>query len=432
MAVAATAYVLLRVALAARVHVIVPHLDAPSYQVPPSFTGAHSRPWVVPALYSFVDGHAATLVQAALGGLAFVVLALAIGSTIRDQRVRFVVMVIILLMGIAPRTTVWDVTLVSESVALSLTAILIAVLVWIDRLPWGVVATVFTLWVFTRDAHLYLGVLVLIGVGTWVWRRREWTLFVVMALVLAWAGLASRNNDTIEKYNVAINTAWHTSQDADMLRWFELRGMPASNAFASGDFDTRQVELLEDERFMQWAATDGPGLYLRYLATHPGFTFEALVAVFENGDAPVPQSLVDNSYSKLGDSPLGPWVVWPSDASMYSGLLSIAALACLWFGARRRRLDAGYVLPVALLASTIPHALLAYHATPWELGRHGAVLALVLVVSGWWLVALTVDRAVRTETVEPERDASMADGRFAVAMAGPGVQRTATRSSMPQ
>jgi hypothetical protein len=57
-----------------------------------------------------------------------------------------------------------------------------------------------------------------------------------------------------------------------------------------------------------------------------------------------------------------------------------------------------------LLASTIPHALLAYHATPWELGRHGAVLALVLVVSGWWLVALTVDRSVRTETVEPERD----------------------------
>ena len=409
MAVAAAAYVLLRVALAARTQVIVPHLDSPSYHLPPSFTGAHSRPWVVPALYSFVDGHAATLVQAALGGLAFVVLALAIGSTLRDQRVRCAVMVVVLMMGIAPRTTVWDVSLVSESVALSLTAILIAVLIWIDRLPWWVVATVFTLWVFTRDAHLYLGVLVLVGVAAWVWRRREWTLFVVMALVLGWAGLASRNNDTIEKYNVAMNTAWHTSQDAEMLRWFETRGMPASNALAAGSFDTRQTELLEDERFMQWAATEGPGLYLRYLATHPEFTFEALAAVFEDGDAPVPQSLVDNSYSKLGDSPLGAWVLWPSDGSMYSGLLSIAAIACLWFGARRRRLDGSYVLPVALLASTIPHAVLAYHATPWELGRHGAVLALVLVVSGWWLVALTVDRAVGAKTRDSARTSLAVD-----------------------
>ena len=73
---AASAYVLLRVALAARATVIVPHLDAPSYQVAPSFTGAHSRPWVVPALYSLVDGRGATLVQAAIGGLAFLALAI--------------------------------------------------------------------------------------------------------------------------------------------------------------------------------------------------------------------------------------------------------------------------------------------------------------------------------------------------------------------
>jgi hypothetical protein len=62
-----------------------------------------------------------------------------------------------------------------------------------------------------------------------------------------------------------------------------------------------------------------------------------------------------------------------------------------------RRVDRRWVLPGLLVASTIPHALLVFHGTPLELGRHGAVMSLVLVMSCWWMIALAIDTRLTAE-----------------------------------
>jgi hypothetical protein len=35
--------------------------------------------------------------------------------------------------------------------------------------------------------------------------------------------------------------------------------------------------------------------------------------------------------------------------------------------------------------------LLAYHASPFEIARHGVILSLVLVVAAWWCIGLAAD-----------------------------------------
>lgn len=55
------------------------------------------------------------------------------------------------------------------------------------------------------------------------------------------------------------------------------------------------------------------------------------------------------------------------------------------------RLDRRFWLPIALLASTAPHALLVYHAAPIEIARHSTTLMLVLVTSCVWIFALSLD-----------------------------------------
>jgi hypothetical protein len=377
----AVCYVLARVAVASTVPVNGSHPDAVSYQQGPNLIGGNPRPWVVPAIYALVDGRAATIFQAALSGVAFLMLAVAIASTMQDWRVRAALIAVIGLIGLSPRITTWDAALVSESVALSLTCLLIVTLIWLNRLRWWTVAALFTVWVFTRDAHLYLGVLVATGFGVWSVKRRTWHLAVASVAVLAWAGMASRNDTVIEEYNVTLNVAYHAGHSVDMFRWFIDHGMPSSTAFGVLDFQGRQFELLQDERFMEWARTEGSGTYARYLATHPDFVLEALPTILVDGGKDG-EALVDHTYWDQTELPPGvPF--WPEEASVYTMLLVLAGLAVL--------LVVRPLLPIVLLVSTVPHALLAYHATPWELARHGFTLGFVLVVACWWLIAAAID-----------------------------------------
>jgi hypothetical protein len=347
-------------------------------------------------LYSVVDGRAATIVQAMVSAIAFVVLAVALASTLRNQSMRVGLMAVILLLGIAPRVTVWDAALLTESLAISLSALLIAALIWLDHLPPWTVIALFCLWVFLRDPHLYLGFVVLAGVVVWAWRRRRWAIPVAMFVVLVWAGAAAQRNDEVEAYNVTTNLAWHGEADIDMWRWFVDRGMHPSAGFIYSDLDDRQAALQADPEFWKWAQTDGPRLYARYLVTHPAWTLSKLKSMFAD-DGANHDALVDQSTWMMTGLPAGPWSIWPNDASLYTAaLLVLGLIGGLVLIMRGYATDRSVILAGALAASTVPHALLAYHATPYELARHGAIMSFVLVVAFVWIIALALDRGSAT------------------------------------
>jgi hypothetical protein len=342
--------------------------------------------------------------QAVLGGIAFVVLAVALAATLHDWRARLAVMSVVLLLGLAPRVTYWDAMMLSESIAISLTALLIAALVHIDRLPVAAFAALFAVWVFTRDAHLYLGVMLLMALAIWGWYQRRLAVPLAMAAVLAWASMAAANDDTIEGYNVVANVAHRIAPDDAQWLWFQAEGMPDSNRSTEDDPYGHQAALINDPDFWEWSVGAGAGTYTHFLLAHPLFTLGALRHMIVDGGI-VDEALVDHTNSRIVTTP-GPEIVWPREASSYTVLVVAAALIGSYVVFRRRRLDGRWLLPALLAVSSVPHAMLAYHASPFEIARHGVILAFVLVVAGWWTIALVVDSVLTHRLDDAGGDAS--------------------------
>jgi hypothetical protein len=388
--VGAAAYVAVRVALTAAVTIPV-HPDTPSYRLPPDFIGGRSRPWVMPTVMWLLPDRGVVIAQAALSAVAFIVFAAAVRSTIRRRELGNALSAFVLLVGLSERVVAWDVWMLTESISLSLSLLLIAAFIQLDRVNSWLFMAVFAAWVFTRDAHFYLGLMVTAGVAVWVWRRRaRGGLLLGCVVVMAWGLFAAGNDNTIERYNVTANVAWHVGRDVDQFRWFVDHGMPPSSAFFEPSFLERHELLRGDPEFVEWADTAGPATYARYLATHPSFLLAGIERLVVDGDF-MQESLVDHSEWHGADEPPGvPWI-WPKEASAWTLALLIGALVAVLYAVSRHAVDERFMVPGILVLSTAPHALLAYHASPFEIARHGVVLALTLALSTAWLIALALD-----------------------------------------
>jgi hypothetical protein len=91
-----------------------------------SFVG-HGRPWVVPSIYAAVTSTGARIaVQCAVSILCFCLLAFVAARMVRRAWLQVVVAGGVLLIGASPQVTRWDLALVSESLALSLSVAAIA------------------------------------------------------------------------------------------------------------------------------------------------------------------------------------------------------------------------------------------------------------------------------------------------------------------
>lgn len=385
----AAAYIATRVAIAVWVGPHA-HPDTTGYiDYPVSFTGSSPRPWVASILmrlgeYPFIA------IQAAVSAVGFLVLGAAIAATLRDRRIQIATVILFALLGLSPRVTGWDGMLLTESLALGFTALLVACLIHIGRVPWWVTTIVFTLWLFTRDAHLYLAVMVLAGVVVWAVRARRWILPAALSVSLLWGAFAYSNDDTVEGMNVTINIAWYAGTDVDTFRWFLAHDMPLFNVWSIRDFNERWPALYNEPAFRHWAETDGQRVYAEYLATHPTFVLGAVRYLVETTPREY-DTLLDHPHATFEIARTTGLPVWPDRGVEYTWLLLAASVLGALLAARAGRLDSRWILPGLLVGSAVPHAILAYHATPSEVARHGLVLAFTLIVAGWWMIALAAD-----------------------------------------
>lgn len=367
--------------------------DTPGY-FDISLIGGAGRPWVLPVLFAVTTDWMLVALQTAISAAAFVAVALAVGSTIRDSRASVAAMAAVLLIGITPRVTMWDALLATESLAISFTLLLIAVAVWLDRVPTWALLALFVGWVFVRDSHALLALLVATPFVVALWRQRRRVAVFGLVAVLLWGVAASQHDRSIEAYNVTSNVNFRVSYDPDRFRWFIDNGMPVSDAFFIADPFERRAVLAADSEFQEWAEADGAATYAKFLLTHPDFTMQAVGRIFVD-DQLVSESISDRTFALYADpdTPRLGWL-WPDNGNAHAAVAVLAALGGLALVASKRRLDKRFVVPILLLVSTIPHAILVFHGAPIELARHGLVLMVVLMVSCVWLVALAADDAL--------------------------------------
>jgi hypothetical protein len=367
-----------------------------------SFLGhGGNRLWTVPLLFTALPSDSTrTFAQLVIGILCWSALAFAVERSLRHRVVARAGAVLILLLGLCVQVTEWDRILLSESLAISLTVLLVASLLWV-RLrptPWalGAMLAVLVLWVFTRPLQAALFVPTAVVAISWILLRRRRLVGVAaaLAIIAVWGGYAtaSSSRQTIMEnaHDILVLRILQTPGNA---AYFEQRGMPQMEALKKEaatltDYGVRDP-VYRNRAWQNWIDAHWQRAYAGWLLRHPLDDIRAPLA-----DVPYELSGFAD-YTAVRPALPQPiqGVLWDrgvpgGDVPMFVALTLVLWLASLRMG-RPGSLDA---LGWLLLAAATLWYYAGWHTGAVELPRIFVPVAVLLRVGLLILALAAVDR----------------------------------------
>lgn len=389
------------------------------------FSGRSRRPWTVPLLYELVADHAARIVvQGVISAACWGFLALQLARLAHDHRVRWAVLVGILGFSLTTTITNWDTAMLSESLALSLTALILGGLARLARVPSvraaAFVVAVWVPWIFTRHAHLVAAILattavVVVAVVVGVRRRGPRLTLAVLAggllVVTLLSGISYQRSPEILDENLALVIAQRVFPDQDRVDWYVDRGMPLPAGVPVGKGGVFWKDLVADREFAAWVREDAVRTYALDLLVHPWTTLtDPLDDLL--GDRP-PFGELDRPDDVMLALPesygVGRQVIpsfaedllfEPGDSGMAVTLMAVV-LVWTWASWRRYGPDGRWTFPLVVLLVQIPTLYAVWHASPIELARHALPAAVILRIALLVQLALLADRTLTPPDVSP-------------------------------
>jgi hypothetical protein len=404
--------------------------DSPSYSHL-SLTGADTRLPTVPLLYKLLKTDASRVAgQALLAAICWWVLASVASKMISDRRVRIGLRSVLLMLGVAAPVASWNTVILSESTTISLTALLVAALlhhVKDQRWPTAAAAVAATLaWTFTRQTNVLIGLMLTLAaiVALFVGKEKSRIQASVAAalIVISTLGLLELRHDrTLSNGAIAYIIHDRIVTHPDRIAWFVRHGMPDPHFDPGASSIGRPFAL--NPAWNVWLKSRGERTYLRFVATHPGYTvigplpflsgekaslYHANHAIFASLQPdPTPSILSpDANYGRHRD-------VLPSVVQQFlfnqgeiGELLLLAGLggALAWIGWRRFGRDRRLLVPALVALSAIPQAYVVWLSggeATHELDRLSITTAVSVRIGLWVLLAVAADRllASRDRTV---------------------------------
>jgi hypothetical protein len=378
---------------------------------------AGGRPPTVPLAYKLLGGEEARVAgQLVLSIACWTWLAAATAAALRTPWLRVAGFAAVLGLSLSHEIQLWDAALLSESIALSLTAALAASWLQLIRRPTAggvaVMLAVSALWALSRDPNAYLLIAVAAVLAASLPAlegRRGLRGMAAAGLVMIAAGSVFSAGAGYPRwlYPVQNLVALRISADPEGLEHFERAGMPVSDRFLElserqrltgvrpfahpGELHYSPGNEAEFMPFQLWLAEHGRGAYGGYLLTHPGAVLD--------GVGPALTALADPRVDRYAAN------VGPAEAPVLSGLaftggvwpmalwlavaLGLAVAVAARGGARRE-----WALPGFMLAAAAPFALFVYHAGAQELDRHMLVPSLLLRLGALLLIMMALDALV--------------------------------------
>jgi hypothetical protein len=366
---------------------------------------AGARPPLTPLVLKVAGSPTAFVtVQAVLAALAWGVLAWTVGRLVGPGWRR--TGAALLMLGFATTLPIaqWNRSELSESLSLSLLALVVAGFIWTSRTPtWPrVAATAAACLAFaaTRDAQVWtVGFLAAAAAAFTLTRVRSDPSRAVRAGVLTacllavvvlceWGTLASQRttSDTADVLFVRVFPY------PDRVAWFAAHGMPEQRLVdqlarqAPAPSSSAQVVgiPLANPAFTplrRWLATDGERTYLQWLATHPWYVLsEPLLRPERSFNSANGNLSFYAPTTHTARSPLTP-VLWPPLVA----LVVVAALALyLGVATQAARTDPWRMVAVLTLIGVLA-MLVAWHGDGQEVTRH-TVEGFAEVRLGVWIL----------------------------------------------
>ncbi|MBK6648060.1 MAG: hypothetical protein IPG44_20350 [Anaerolineales bacterium] len=364
------------------------------------------RPVGFPLLL-LIAGHDFSLaagIQLALTIFSWGMLAFAVSRSFQSMVVRFFSFAIILALGLARHLAGWDFVMMTESLSLSLFALLIACAAWLLQ-GWRTIklialAGVAVLFAFTRDTNAYLlamaaGLILIAVMFRWCKPRGMAVSFIFLAIFAASYLTANMGERWVFPF---VNVMGRRILPyLDRVEYFEDCGMPVTPElmemawyFAGGN-DRRFFNDPALEGFRQWLAEDGKACYMKWLVSHPAETFAEVYREFDGlmffdgvGE------YFSRNYSDLLPSRI--------ERLLYPVYFADWILAALMVGAIAASILRPWVknplwaLFIILSLTIFPHAYITWHGDAMAPERHMLSVGMQLSVSFWLLLFLAGER----------------------------------------
>lgn len=360
--------------------------------------GGATRLWPVPVVYALAANDTTrVVVQLVASCVAWVWLAHEVRR--HAPTLPTVAPLLVLTLGATPQVARWDLTILSESLGITIAVATFAALLRAVRLSdrwWVVVAIVAIVFGTTRTAQVPILVVVTVMVSVAAWRtaRRPVALTVVAISVLgsAWGLAQLRNNHAVGTLNLYTVVAERVLPHPDVAEWFAAAGMPWRDDFAAATSYVGRADVAADVldavglpveqlppammgvggiEFAEWARHDGWAVYARYLASHPTSTFVEAAARADELLDPVDAALLP-----LGIRRVVPRQLFGRSADWLGVLLFATCLAWRAGVADRRSL-----VPLLTVAVALPWYLIALFGSGIEHPRHAITVAVMVRVA---------------------------------------------------
>jgi hypothetical protein len=379
------------------------------------FSGGSRRPWVTPLLYSITDSSSLRIVlQALIGAACWSYLAVAASTLAVDRRVRWAILAVILSLSLTTTVTNWDTAMLSESLALSLSALVLGAFLRFSQLRTlgaaGTVLAAWLVWIFTRQNHLVLGSLVIGALVALLvlssLRARSFdlvlaALFAGLTAITFLAASSYRANTEILEFNLAQVIGNRVLADAADTEWFLDHGMPLTASVPAGAAVAPE-QLLVDPVFEPWIRSGGVRTYARFLITHPWTTITSPWEGFVSDRAPFGDPTRADEVLLAGPDSYGVGrqvIPEPIEDLLFqpgsAGTIVFALVGLLLLTTRSWRRDGPdprWLVPVVALALQWPALTVVWHASVAELGRLALPSVVIIRVAILLQFALLVDR----------------------------------------
>lgn len=374
-----------------------------------------SRPFAAPLVWKLAGDDPARIaaVQAALGTVAWAVLAWSVARAMRPPMLRYTAAAVVLYIGADGAIAAWDNVLLSESVSISLFALSLAAgLAFVlrpSRPALGALLVTVFFWTFARDTNAYvvLGMAAITaGAGLASARRRRYLGVAVGLVLIAGASYAASSRAMRWTFPFQNVLAMRILPDAERTAFFRDRGMPVDDALmrragkyaAADDYAFYKDPQLADYR--AWLHRDGKRTYAQFLLSRPGWTLAQPVRLLDDVLTP-----------RLG---AGALFRVPVLAYALTLVLVAGAVVAMMRVTGRRAL---FLLALAVVLTNYAQAFVVYHGDAMELARRGVPVAIQYRL-GFWLLALALGDAAFAPVVPPELDADAAAARQSATVSG--------------
>ncbi len=339
-------------------------------------------PLVVPLFYKLLraDPTAVTIFHLVLSVICWSVLAIVVVKVVRTRWLRPVALVSVLGLSLSAEIIQWDRVMLSESISLSLMALFVACWLWLFK-DWhwhryALLVFVAFLWVFARDINAYT--VLMLGASLLPFIILKWVLkrylVVTAALVIIFILSNASMNAGKRWVDPFLNVLFHRILPySDQLSYFVELGMPVSpalmgriskSAHSNGGTLFRDPALKE---FRAWLYARGKQSYMRYLISHHNIRINEPLTYLRSLFHPRISHYAPENFSP----PLGVWFTILSHRQIWLYRLWLSGLVLGTIGiVVLKQSRTCLILPILLLAISLPLAIIVWHGDAMELARH--------------------------------------------------------------